>query len=85
LSPYRDEFQTYQEIPPKCFTATNNQDFTAVGQGEIWVDVPDGNDMSKMHLTEVLYSPEIGYTLVSVGCLDQARYTLTFGQGMCRI
>ncbi|PBK64764.1 hypothetical protein ARMSODRAFT_871061, partial [Armillaria solidipes] len=43
LSPYRNEFQTYQEIPPKRFTAANNQDFTAVGQGEIWVDVPDGN------------------------------------------
>ncbi len=85
LSPYCDEFQTYQEIPPKCFTTANNQDFMAVGQGEIWVNVPDGIDMSKMHLMKVLYSPEIGYTLISVSRLDQAGYTLTFGQGMCSI
>ncbi len=41
--------------------------------------------MSQLWLAEVLYSPKIGYTLVSVGRLDQAGYTLTFGQGQCHI
>ncbi|KZT19808.1 hypothetical protein NEOLEDRAFT_1032083, partial [Neolentinus lepideus HHB14362 ss-1] len=38
-----------------------------------------------LRLTEVLYSPEIGYTLISVGRLDEAGYTLTFGDGKCEI
>jgi hypothetical protein len=36
-------------------------------------------------LTEVLYSPKVGYTLVSVGRLDDLSYTLTFGSGKCII
>ncbi len=57
----------------------------AVGQGGDMVNIPDTTNMSKMYLTEVLYSLEIGYALISVGHLDQAGYTLTFGQGMCSI
>ncbi|KZT18238.1 hypothetical protein NEOLEDRAFT_1028705, partial [Neolentinus lepideus HHB14362 ss-1] len=38
-----------------------------------------------LRLTEVLYSPEVGYTLISVGRLDEAGFTLTFGQGKCLI
>jgi hypothetical protein len=49
------------------------------------IKVPDGVDVSKLALTEVLYSLEIGYTLISVGHLDNAGYTTTFGQGKCKI
>ena len=34
---------------------------------------------------EVLYSPAVGYTLVSIGCLDQLGYSVTFGDGTCTI
>jgi hypothetical protein len=85
LSPYRDQFTTYQEIPPKSFTAANKQKFHAMGSGEMIIEVPDGADVSKMKLTEVLYSPEIGYTLVSIGRLNEARMTTTFGNGQCAI
>ena len=69
LSPYRDQFTTYQEIPPKSFTAANKQKFHVVGSGEMIIEVLDGADVSKMKLTEVLYLLEIGYTLVSIGRL----------------
>jgi hypothetical protein len=49
------------------------------------IEVPDSVDKSKLTLTEVLYSPEIGYTLISVGRLDKAGYVTTFGQGKCEI
>jgi hypothetical protein len=85
LSPYHDQFTTYQEILLKSFTAANKQKFHAVGSGEMIIEVPDGADISKVKLTKVLYSPEIGYTLVSVGRLDEARMTTTFGNGQCVI
>jgi hypothetical protein len=85
LSPYRDQFTSYRDIPPRPFTAANQQTFNATGTGDMVIEVPDGVDTSKLALTEVLYSPEIGYTLISVGRLDDAGLSATFGQGKCEI
>jgi hypothetical protein len=85
LSPYHDQFTSYQDIPAKSFTAANKQNFDAIGSGNIVIEVPDSVIASRLTLTEVLYSPEIGYTLISVGHLDEAGLTATFGQGKCEI
>jgi len=44
---------------------------------------PNGVETSKLQLTEVLYSPQVGYTLVSIGNLDDKGFTVTFGGGKC--
>lgn len=49
------------------------------------IDVPNGADISQLRLTEVLYSPEVGYTLVSVGRLDEKSFSVTFSGGQCTI
>lgn len=85
ISPFRDQFTTYEEIPRRSLQAANQQEFFAVGSGDMVIDVPDGVDAAKLRLTEVLYSPEVGYTLISVGRLDEAGYSATFGQGECEI
>jgi hypothetical protein len=85
LSPYRDQFSTYCDITPKSFTAANRQKFYAIGSGDMFIDVPNGLDVSKMRLKEVLYSPEIGYILISVGHLNSQGFTATFGDGKCEI
>ena len=85
ISPYRNDLENFIEIPPKSFRAANKQDFQAVGKGEMVVDIPNGADISQLHLTEVLYSPEVGYTLVSVGRLDDNGFSATFGGGKCVI
>jgi len=63
----------------------NKQKMSAVGMGEMIIDVPNGTDMSKLRLTEVLYSPDVGYTLVSVGKLNDKGFELTFSGGRCTI
>ncbi|KIM52708.1 hypothetical protein SCLCIDRAFT_140592, partial [Scleroderma citrinum Foug A] len=78
ISPYRDQFETLSPIPPKSLAAANKQSFEAVGVGEMVVEVPNSLEVSKLRLTEVLYSPEVGYTLVSIGRLDQLGYAVTF-------
>jgi hypothetical protein len=85
ISPYRKDFENYTEITPKSFTAANQQKFSAVGTGEMVVDVPNGVDVSSLRLTEVLYSPEVGYTLVSIGKLDECGFSATFKDGQCII
>ena len=47
--------------------------------------MPNGCDVTKLRLTEVLYLPAVGYTLVSIGRLDQLGYSVTFGDGTCTI
>jgi len=85
LTPYRDALENFIEIPPKSFRAANKQNMTAVGMGEMTINVPDGADVSQLKLTEVLYSPEVGYTLVSVGRLDEKGFEVTFSGGKCTI
>jgi len=62
ISPCRDQFEKFQEIPPKAFRTANKQSFSAIGKGELVIDIPDGADVSQLRLMEVLYSPEVGYT-----------------------
>ena len=85
ILPYHDAFETYTTIPPKPFTAANRQVFNATGIGEMVVDVPNGYDISRLRLTEVLYSKEVGYMLVSVGRLDELRLSTTFADGFYTI
>ena len=67
ISPNCNQFEKFQDIPPKAFCAANKQSFSAVGKGKLVIDIPDGTNTSQLHLMEILYSPEVGYTLVLVG------------------
>jgi len=75
----------FVEIPEKSFHTMNKQSFIAVGKGEMVIGVPNGVDVLHLRLMEVLYSPEVRYTLVSVGHLDDNRFSLTFAGGKCTI
>ncbi|OJA08216.1 hypothetical protein AZE42_10343 [Rhizopogon vesiculosus] len=85
ISPYCDQFESLTAIPPKSFAAVNKQHFDATGIGEMVIEVPNGVDVSRLRLTEVLFSPEVGYLLVSIGWLDELGYSVTFTDGICTI
>jgi hypothetical protein len=57
----------------------------AEGIGEMIIKLPNGDREVKMRLTRVLYMPALGFTLISVGRIDDAGYWSTFGGGMCQI
>ncbi|PBL04011.1 hypothetical protein ARMGADRAFT_882829, partial [Armillaria gallica] len=42
ISPYREDFNLFQSVPPKAFRAANTQKFSAAGKGEMSIDVPNG-------------------------------------------
>jgi transposase InsO family protein len=85
ISPYREQFETLTAIPPKSFAAANKQRFDATAIGDMIIEVPNGVEMSQLRLTEVLFSPEVGYTLVSIGRLDELGYSVNFADGVCTI
>lgn len=86
ISPYRHIFTSFEPIKPCPLRAANHQSFHAVGKGDITIDVPNGqNQMSSIHLKNILYSPDAGYMLVSIGRLDNDGYSTTFSKGRCVI
>jgi hypothetical protein len=85
ISPYRDLFENFQSITPRHFRAANKQTFSTVGKGDIVIDIPNGKGETQIRLQDVLYSAEVGYTLVSVGRLDEAGFTVVFGGGKCTL
>jgi Pol polyprotein, beta-barrel domain len=85
ITPYREAVTNFKGISPKSFQAANKQSFSAVGMGEMVIDIPNGTTTSQIKLTEVLYSHQVGYTLVSSGQLDEAGFAVTFADGKCVI
>jgi len=83
LTPYCDALENFIEIPPKSFRAANKQNMTAVRMGEMTINLPDSADVSQLKLTEVLYSSEVSYTLVSVGQLNVKGFEIIFSGGKC--
>ena len=67
IYPYLSDFNNYVEIPLKAFCAVNKQSFSTTGKGEIVIDIPDSVQFFQLYLIEVLYTPEVGYTLISIG------------------
>lgn len=67
ISPHCNAFTSFQSIAPHPLHAANKQNFNAVGKGDIVLDILNGVVTSQLRLTEVLYSPEAGYTLISIG------------------
>ena len=83
ISPYKSQFENFQCTTPRHFRAANKQTFSTTGTGELVVDVPNGSGQTQLRLQGVLYSAEVGYTLVSIGRLDEAGFTVSFGGGKC--
>jgi hypothetical protein len=53
--------------------------------GELTINLPNSTDGSKLALTKVLYPPEVSYTLVLVGWLDNLGFVMTFSNSKCTI
>ncbi|KAG6331517.1 hypothetical protein ID866_7574 [Astraeus odoratus] len=49
------------------------------------ISLPNGKTTTRIPLRDVLYVPEIGITLVSIGKLDAASYAALFRDKRCQI
>ncbi len=82
ISPYKSAFSSYTTLdPPIYLNAANQQKFPAIGVGSLAIHAPNGGSQSTIVLSEVLHAPTVGYTLVSLGALDQKGYHTSIGSG----
>jgi hypothetical protein len=60
--------------------------FEALGKGDMYAHIPNGhNKTTKVLVKDVLHTPTLGVTLLSVRCITQAGYALHFRQNDCWI
>ena len=83
ISPYRDDFFTYQTLdPPLYLNAANGQRFPALGTGDMVISAPNGRGgQTELTLENVLHAPSVGYMLVSLGALDKLGLRIAIGGG----
>jgi len=85
MSGYRHRFLNFVQIEPNPITAADKRTFYATGKGDMYLEVPNGETSSKILLRDVLYSPTMGVTLVSIGRITSAGSSVLFHGDTCRI
>ncbi len=86
ISPFWHRFITYQPITPQPISAADNRVFYAIGTGTLQIKVPNGpSPAMPILLRKALYAPDIGVTVVSIGRIAKAGYTVFFDGGTCKI
>jgi len=85
MSPYRHRFLNFKSISPHPIQAADKRTFDAIGRGDLPIEVPNGKTTTCILLTNVLYAPSMGATLVSISRLTRAGYAALFCGNMCRI
>jgi len=86
ISPYKADFISYTTLSlPLYLNAANQHKFPAIGTGTLVVRTPVNGRESVLSLYDALYAPSVGYTLVSLGALDEEGYTSHIGDGHLKL
>ena len=83
-SPDGTKFTNYKPIDCSITMADGRQ-LKAIGMGDLEIDLPNGLKTTKMMFKNVIHSPEMAFTLISISRLDKAGYQVNFKKGMCMI
>ena len=84
-SPDRDAFINYSPINNTTITTADGRKLKALGKGNVQIELPNGTKRTKTILKEVIHAPDMAFTLILVGRLDNAKCSATFSGGMCTI
>ena len=74
MSPAHDWFTTFMAITPKPIKATDQTLFGAMAMGKLWVSIPNGKTTMSITLKDVLYCPDLAFTLISLMQCDMVGY-----------
>lgn len=85
MSPYRDRFINFKSISPHPIQAADKHTFEAIGRGDLPIELPNGKSKTRILLTNVLYAPSMGVTLVSISRLTSAGHAALFRDESCKI
>jgi hypothetical protein len=86
MSGFRHKFVDLVDIEPVPISAADKRTFKATGRGKMIIHLPNGDHgPSRAVLTNALYTPSMGVTLVSISRIAKAGFTVVFSGEFCRI
>lgn len=83
--PDKSRFNNYREITSCPVKTADGHTFEVTGMSNVTIELLNGPGHSKVILKDAVYSPNLAFTLISVNCLDKAKCSTLFGNGMCKI
>ena len=84
-SPAHKCFILLTQIPACTIKATDQTLFTATAMGKLQVSISNEKGLKKITLREVLYCPDLAFTLVSLSQCDMAEYFALLKDCKCTI
>ena len=84
-SPDCNAFINYSPINNTTITTADGRKLKALGKGNVWIELPNSTKHTKTILKEAIHAPDMAFTLISVGQLDDTKCSATFSSGMCTI
>jgi hypothetical protein len=85
-SPEREKFITFRTLdPPRKILTAGGHVIQAIGQGDMSVDLPNGDKQTRVTLKDVLYAPKMAFTLLSPQRLSKHKYAVHIEDGHCEI
>ena len=84
MSGFCHRFIDIVEIDPLPITAADKQIFQATTKGKMLIVLPNGdNKPTHIYLTNALYAPSMGVTLVPISHIAKAGCTVMFSEDFC--
>ena len=84
-SPNRDAFINYSPISNTTITTADSRKLKVLGKGDVRIELLNSTKCTKTILKEAIHAPDMAFTLISVGRLDDAKCSTAFSGGMCTI
>ena len=84
-SPDHDVFINYCPINNTTVTTADSRKLKALRKGDVWIKLLNSAKCTKTILKEAIHAPDMAFTLISVGRLDNVKCSTTFSGGMCTI
>jgi Pol polyprotein, beta-barrel domain len=85
MLPNCHRFTTFREIAPHAINATDKTIFKVTGIGNMRIGIPNGKTTTHVTLKDVLYCPDLAFTLVSLMRCDAAGYSVLLKDRKCWI
>ena len=85
ICPDRTKFSKFHEIPDRIINTSDGHTFKAIGKGDVHLDLPNGSGSKRVLLRDVIYTPEILSTVISVNRLTKGKCSVLFENKICTI
>jgi len=70
ISPYRNQFEKFEQTPPRSFKAANKQTFSTIGKGDLVINVPNGDTCWNFDISVIVRNDYISIYLRSSTIFD---------------